>query len=929
MGGVTSLRKGASFWYVPVFLLVSLAFVWMFAGAYPSTATNISLNVTNVNRGGLIFAFAQWNETINSSFAEYNISSSLLLNNYSCTDGCNNTNFTYNGNFTNYTIPINSSFSLGAHTIRIFVNSTNQSGDINYSNPVNTSLAAFYVWGWSNLTAMGVINGLDSSTNAVLCNVTDANTSVPVAGYPVSFSVNGTSISTNYTNATGWANITYNYTSQSVFNFTCSISDNATMYYNDTAFNSLSQLVVRGFTSRIADNIGINRTGSGNKTFNIAIQNYGNQPIVVDTVLNSGFLNRSSYYMEFVSNATVGIPANSAGNLQVNVTINTSKTQNQQGAYRGWIFLNSSTPSPFAYINASIEINLTNAILIDLACAGCGIFTQDSGNNAWKNISATENMTIKFRATFANGTELGGINNGTNIRLNQTSIYMFENFTGQRAPASGYFTTVNVTGGSDSNATDVIWTVPSGPYALNASVYPSAFPANGAGGYYGVGVYVSYPFGNVTLVGNASNTQLVINNTGLELTAISSKTISIAEGGNSAFFNVTAVNHGPVGGVGYLSMNGSCSYATYTANESGSTNCYAGISGSSFTFDGAQAAETVDANSTETCWFRWKITSVSDVSGNQACTLSVTSGSSNFGDVNSISVTVTDANSTTTTTAAAAAAASSSASTTTTTLKKTPTVEIREFPAKIEVNQGKSGTFEIKLKNTGQTDEFALKLTIEGIDSSWYTVSQTSLDLAKSAEGKFSGTIKVPETADVKDYDIKFTVANSAVTSRAASIIRVLPSDKTKQDINKSYDEYLANYTSILSKAADIKGKGGNVTTLDSTLTEAKSKMDEAKAALEKGDYFTASQLLSSAKSLLELAEKQTGTVEFASSGISFWVLAGIAAAAGIGFLVYMLLPPEEYMKGKSGPKDIVSELSKSVKEIILRIKIMLKKRSL
>ncbi|MBI5355127.1 MAG: hypothetical protein HZB68_01595, partial [Candidatus Aenigmarchaeota archaeon] len=439
MGGVTSLRKGASFWYVPVFLFVSLAFVWMFARAYPVTSSNISLNATNVNRwmNTDVLANATWNETINVSWVQYNATNATFYNlTYICITGCSNPT---GNNSTAFAIRVND-FSLGAHSVTIYVNSSNTTG--NLSTTANTSAATFYVWGWANLTKLNVINGPDSFSNTLLCNITDANTSVPIADYPVSFAVNGTTISTNYTNTTGWANITYNYTSQSTFNFTCSITDNDTLYYNDTAFNFLSQTVSRGFTSKTLENIGFNRTGTNVKVISIPVQNYGSQAITLNTLLNSTFLNYTGnalLYMSYATNttnSTLVVPANSISNLTINVTVDTMNTTNQQGIYRGWIFLNSTSPTPYTGINVTAEINLTDSIIVDLSCSGCGIFAED-GDKRMENLSKNENSTVKFRAYLANGTQIGADNDINNIKLNMTSFFLVENSSQYRVPTSG------------------------------------------------------------------------------------------------------------------------------------------------------------------------------------------------------------------------------------------------------------------------------------------------------------------------------------------------------------------------------------------------------------------------------------------------------------------------------------------------------------
>ena len=183
-----------------------------------------SLNTSVINRGDSVLVYGQWNETIGSTFVEYNSTLASLVN-YSLSPS---------GTWTNYSINTDSEWLIGSHHAKIYANDT--FGNSNYTLPY----LAFDVWGWSSILESDIALG-DSliyvgSSTLVLCRVT-ADDSTSVYGYNVSFYNSTSYIGYNITNVTGWA--VYNYTDNTpgAEMLKCNITDDASKMFNTTLVN--------------------------------------------------------------------------------------------------------------------------------------------------------------------------------------------------------------------------------------------------------------------------------------------------------------------------------------------------------------------------------------------------------------------------------------------------------------------------------------------------------------------------------------------------------------------------------------------------------------------------------------------------------------------------------------------------------------------
>jgi hypothetical protein len=110
-----------------------------------------------------------------------------------------------------------------------------------------------YVWGWSNITWISPDDGNHSqgSTITLTCRVRDVSLSAGIGNYPVRFYYKNSTesgyhyIGTDLTNSTGYATYDWNTGGLSLDDYTtlCNITDNYTLYYNNTAYNKANTTI--------------------------------------------------------------------------------------------------------------------------------------------------------------------------------------------------------------------------------------------------------------------------------------------------------------------------------------------------------------------------------------------------------------------------------------------------------------------------------------------------------------------------------------------------------------------------------------------------------------------------------------------------------------------------------------------------------------
>ncbi|MCD6477400.1 MAG: hypothetical protein J7K87_00125 [Candidatus Aenigmarchaeota archaeon] len=618
-------------------------------------------------------------------------------------------------------------------------------------------------------------------------------------------------------------------------------------------------------TINLKDNTGFNKT----LLLEIPIKNTGNKEIVFDQVSRSPSLKYSSYYIDFTDNYPSSLAPGTSGTLNITINLDATKTNNILGIYSGWIVLNDTDSHPYSTFNLSIDFDLTNEIYPNI------VEINTSDNDNWvENVSSSQNITVKVHVYFADGGEMNDLNIS-----NFHSVYLDnENYTNYKIPSSGHL--------SIYEATNPFYL--SGKYWLYVSL-----PGDSSrpGGYYDVYLSTNRTEDGATLTGTTHGGTLIINNSALYLSTNDAH-ISLDEGTTgSEHFNLSVTNYGPLTAKGTLNLDWSsdCDYLNDIDPVSIKSGC-GSVSGNGF---------KVDISDGDTCWYTWRF-DAKNVTSDETCAIDVLTSDPTL-NTKKVYVEIDNIASPTPNQQNQNTNNNESNTNNQSTAAK---IEISQYPSSINVIQGETESFPLSVKNAGDTSQSNLTLYVSGIPDTWYSYSPSHINLNSGDEENFTINITPSKSAPIKTYVLNFTVKNSNVWSSNTSVLKVLPCEEEKSKINKTYEIYLSNYTSLMEKMS-LLSKRENVTILNNTLRKLKSKLDLVEQSISKGDYFTADQLLGDVYSLITEAENLS-TEKGSASAISLkssnivWIAVGVIAIIIVAFLVYLMLPSREEYRMKS-----------------------------
>lgn len=780
---------------------------------------------------------------------------------------------------------------------------------------------------------------------------------------------NNTNVTGNYTidlkfwvNASNWLSSNYtttNFNKTGLDNYTKSFSVNMTvpntslsgvyigmLSYKDskgavlstqfrvniTTATLLVNNTLESDTVQVVDNIGFNRSGSSLQLV-LPVNNTGNANLASINCTSSANLTNGAYSINFSYSCPSSLDAGSGGQLKINFTINTNETGNREGVYAGWIYLNATDAYPYQGFNLSVQVNLTDNLLVNVT----QIKTED-GNNVMENITRAENITLLTNVSYINNTKI------TDLVLDNFTIWLIEgNVTSYRVPTSGSLNKWNGTIPLYNNSL----------YNINVTV-----PANLPGGKYYTYVNVNYSKNNISFSGSGSGYSFVINNTGLNMTAVSSTNPTLAEG-NSLNFNITVTNFGILPANGNLTLS-ACNNLSVVASNRGGGDGNCGSQGASHFYN-----INISENGTETCWYLWTLTA-GNVSTDVNCTFSISATDSAYENISgrvliTNSVTLGDGTGGTGACNSNASCASSQyCDLATNTCRDiscpygaiinhiciTDSVSITEYADYLSSVPGGSNFTSIRVNNTGQR-AIVVKLEIDidtGINAS---VAPDSCTLGLNASCIFNVTFDVSNVSSLGNHSGKFIAYESGakphVNDMKSFNYEVLTTAERIREINTSYYSLLNIFNNLSSEFKLIASYGvipaENLTGIEGLLNESSDILAAALNAMNNRNYPLAESLLT------ELADKLNDTLtgleriksDFKEElervvawfgNIWIWVGIGIAIIV-IGLLVYLLLPPPSGYHPDHGfrPKRDRKEGLKKIVQI-LRKKIKRKKKT-
>lgn len=661
-----------------------------------------------------------------------------------------------------------------------------------------------------------------------------------------------------------------------------------------------------------ADNAGYGR----NMTLSLIFTNNGTWPLTLSYTNSTSKLSCASGcstadQANLTFDSVSSLAKDASKQINVSITFNSS----QSGVYDGWIFvmanstLTSDSSRPNATFNITVRLNLTREVVVSVIKA---VDTLTELTHIW-NVTGTtskSNISFAFDLYYLNGTKITSSNSNLSA-ASVVSLFMQEgnvsDSTG-RIPVSGNLVVFNrsTQAGSDIYCTSSCaagWTTDN-HYFLNATLR-----AGIPGGRYMLFFSVS-PNGNGTFNGTGNLTDVVVvNNTGIQMAALNSTTISLTTT-NNFYINVT--NFGPQNETTYVNLSSSCSgYSpgslTLISAMSKGCNAVSGVSG-----DSNNATLSINTFG-GSCVIRWTLTNKS--TNADACTSRVVgSPADNWFNPNGINISVTVGSGSSSSSSSSSSSTSSSSTTsssnaTTAATSNPKYLDITKSDSVIEIGQGKSGTSNVTVKNVNDTVTQTASLSIVGLNSSISSlVTPDSASIIPGGSSDFKTTFNVPNSTDVASYSGTFKATSSSGSASKEFSIHVLPGAAAKVQINSTFVEIKDQFLAFWKELNDTKALGANVSATELVLAQLKVKIDAAEAALAQGTdsgYFAASQLfdevrnlLNTAKAQLKIDQQKSGPLAFLSGSLLLYIGIGVGVAV-VGFLVYLFLPS----KGAGGIK--------------------------
>ncbi|MCD6590473.1 MAG: hypothetical protein J7K72_00705 [Candidatus Aenigmarchaeota archaeon] len=670
-------------------------------------------------------------------------------------------------------------------------------------------------------------------------------------------------------------------------------------------------------TVRVKDNIGFNRLGSNALKVSLPVKNIGEYNITYTNTTSDYKLNNTAHtdkYIDFnVTWPDNPIKANSTDELNITIYINTSKTNDTEGVYRGNITFDTSAQSansssyPFKKFVVIIEVNLTKYLEVNVTSVSPTFVSQTENST---NITA--NITVKLA-------------NGSYISENETmKIY---DFTSTKLKEGNVTTTTytlqNITGNNPSGVA-----CPSNN-SSHICMIKSTLPGGSVGGrYYYI---VSLRFNTSVLGGDGvnltgtgtSSQQIVINNTGIFLSETDHPP-DVYEG-ETIVYTVLVRNYGPLEAKNLQIRfdKGSCPVSVSTSTN----NC------------SAENASTTDwkiSNFPEYCasWCKlsWTLTgnSVSEDSSCSNAQVKIISGHANFGNITGIRLTVKD-NSSTSSQQATQQQQSSTCSSNSDcadseyclngvcTAVSCPNghvsnhvcipyqrkLSITEYPREASVMQGSTTSLKVTVKNIGDLSATTKLEIIPSLNGTTFSVSPDSYTLLSGISGIFTVKVSVSNKTEIGRYNLQFkayATENSSVYDTKDFTLVVEPTEETKIYVNKTYNDIKKMFNDISlqfegiipTMVSDI-----NYTRANRTYTRLITMLKEAENYLRAEKYVDAYMLLKEANESLKSFQEEVNKLieeKMTKESSNMWIFIGIGIAVVVigALLVYLLLPPKK-----------------------------------
>ncbi len=614
------------------------------------------------------------------------------------------------------------------------------------------------------------------------------------------------------------------------------------------------------------ENIGFNRT----ITLNVTIKNIGNTNVSISISNLTGLMNNtnSSLSDKFVRYKILQYPSSlnssESKNLTVNITINTTETENYRGIYEKDLTLNITEQGDTTRTyTVTLKLNLTSRLIVNVFN-----FETADGDKEVENPSSKSNITAYFIVNYLDGTNITNLNisNFTfGLREGNVTSYTVDNLAADfKDPLSDAYS-------STEKKYIVNTTIPSGLLGgrynliLNVDHYREKNHFSGTG--------ISYP--------------LIINNVGLYMEVIGSDSF-VLEPEEVDYLHVRIWNFGPKNGdkIDEINFTENSQYFSVHFNN---TNC----SGEKQSPGGIDIYK-LSLPGYSFCDMWWKI--IASVNGDGKTYTAHLYGSGRWFNKD-IPIEIKVINTTTGTADGTTNQTSGGLSEGTPNLVED--ISITSYDNLVIIEENKSNTTKVKVKNTGNlTTE--VNFEVKNINSNWYKIVPLKMSLSPNDEDFFAVLFDLKNTnADIGEYSGKFKAYTSSVSREKSFTLRVIPGEERKKEINETLTNFTELFNYYQQLLEELKTKGYDTSIAEQKLDLLSQKINELENYLENKDYYHGYFLVSDISSMISDLNTTVSNLEKTKKGFDWKIILIIIAIVGGGFLGYLFWPTTPYYSQK------------------------------
>ncbi|MFH0711168.1 MAG: PGF-pre-PGF domain-containing protein [Candidatus Aenigmatarchaeota archaeon] len=161
----------------------------------------------------------------------------------------------------------------------------------------------------------------------------------------------------------------------------------------------------------------------------------------------------------------------------------------------------------------------------------------------------------------------------------------------------------------------------------------------------------------------------------------------------------------------------------------------------------------------------------------------------------------------------------------------------------------------IQVKNNEDESLNNLKLILQGLELSWFSIIPENTILNPHTTQEFSIEITIPPEAPTKTYPVNLVVKSDEFEETVKiniNVLKILPKENIQEKIKELEDKIVSSK----NRVEELGRSGVQIITVERLLNVAEEKLDEAKIELQSENYGKASEILNDVEGIVNDIDK-------------------------------------------------------------------------